>query len=100
MALHLYLEYSKRPFTCCPQPYRNIYIYIYIEGLLNSISDELHIYFFFPLLLVLAGAEPFDTTLVAREVDAEAGEPFALTVSSCLFCEKVSNFVQGNNTNV
>lgn len=44
------------------------------------------VYFFLPRPLPLAGAGLFDTTLVARDVDAEAGEFLALTVSSCLFC--------------
>jgi hypothetical protein len=42
------------------------------------------LYFFLPFALAFEGAGLVDTTLVAREVDAEADLPF-LTLSSCLF---------------
>jgi hypothetical protein len=41
-------------------------------------------YFFFPLPFALV-ADPFDATLLARDVDADAGEALPLTASSCLF---------------
>jgi hypothetical protein len=41
-------------------------------------------YFFLPLPFALV-AEPFDATLLARDVEADAGEALPLTASSCLF---------------
>jgi hypothetical protein len=46
--------------------------------------DNRTLYFFLPFALAFEGAGLVDTTLVAREVDAEADVPF-LTLSSCLF---------------
>jgi hypothetical protein len=50
---------------------------------LASVDNET-LYFFLPFALAFEGAGLVDTTLVAREVDAEAVVPF-LTLSSCLF---------------
>ena len=50
---------------------------------LTSVNNRT-LYFFLPFALAFEGAGLVDTTLVAREVDAEADVPF-LTLSSCLF---------------
>jgi hypothetical protein len=41
-------------------------------------------YFFLPLPFDFV-AEPFEATLLAREVDADAGDALLLTASNCLF---------------
>jgi hypothetical protein len=41
-------------------------------------------YFFLPLPFAFV-AEPFEATLLAREVDADAGDALLLTASNCLF---------------
>lgn len=46
-------------------------------------------YFFLPLPLPLV-AEPLVATLLARDGVADAGEALPLTVSSCLFCCRIS----------
>jgi hypothetical protein len=47
------------------------------------------VHFFLPLPFALV-VDPFETTLLAREVDAEAGEALPLTASSCLFCNTLA----------
>lgn len=51
-----------------------------------STSANKKLYFFLPLPFGLAGAELLETTLVARDVEAEAESPLPFTLSSCLFC--------------
>lgn len=48
------------------------------------------IYFFLPFALLLV-AEPFETTLLARDV---AGDALPLTVSSCLFWGLLAEIIQ------
>jgi hypothetical protein len=48
------------------------------------INQILAFYFFLPLPFAFV-AEPFEATLLARDVDADAGDALLLTASSCLF---------------
>jgi hypothetical protein len=49
-----------------------------------SYQPDLAFYFFLPLPFAFV-AEPFEATLLARDVDADAGDALLLTASSCLF---------------
>jgi hypothetical protein len=49
-----------------------------------SKTDDRKFYFFLPLPFAFV-AEPFEATLLAREVDADAGDALLLTASNCLF---------------
>ena len=46
--------------------------------------DPTLLYFFLPLPLALV-ADPFEATLLALDVEADAGDALPLTASSCLF---------------